>query len=266
MVLLQKSAISRTSASQSCSTTGSKHGAILTLYFLKYRRHVYTSKRTYHWGRGGEPEWAMHYWFNVLSWHTNHEDLSLSAVPWAWLAKLHATISPVKEAAMATHMLGLNFTMKSWAESLHGAYECHYAWLLPEANSTTVRNLTVPSVSSLPLSVMVRSCHGCIHMSCLRSRLLSCWHCTLALAHVQIWNVHVPSVSVRSICIWSHVSKHACSPASVGLAQAHPNYSTVCICRSLVYGVAWVFKNNDKMAIFVMYECLKKYVWLVNSS
>ena len=28
---------------------------------------------------------------------------------------------------------------------------------LPEANATTVRDLTVPSVSGLPLSVMVRS-------------------------------------------------------------------------------------------------------------
>ena len=36
-------------------------------------------------------------------------------------------------------------------------YECHYAWPLPEANATTVRDLTVPSVSSLPLSIMVRS-------------------------------------------------------------------------------------------------------------
>ena len=32
-----------------------------------------------------------------------------------------------------------------------------YALPLPEANTTTVRDLTVPSVSSLPLSIMVRS-------------------------------------------------------------------------------------------------------------
>ena len=36
-------------------------------------------------------------------------------------------------------------------------YEYHYAWPLPEANVTTMGDLTVPSVSSLPLSVMVRS-------------------------------------------------------------------------------------------------------------
>ena len=30
-----------------------------------------------------------------------------------------------------------------------GAYECHYAWPLPEASTTTVCDLTVPSVSSL---------------------------------------------------------------------------------------------------------------------
>ena len=40
---------------------------------------------------------------------------------------------------------------------ISGAYECHYAWPLPEANSTTVRDSMVPSVSSLPLSVKVCS-------------------------------------------------------------------------------------------------------------
>ena len=65
----------------------------------------------------------------------------------------------------------------SW---ISGAYECHYAWPLHEANSTTVRDLTVPSVSSLPLSVMVHSCHVCINLSRLHFRLLSHRHCALA--------------------------------------------------------------------------------------
>ena len=39
MELLKQSAISRTSGSQYCSTTEAKHGAILTSYFLKYKRH-----------------------------------------------------------------------------------------------------------------------------------------------------------------------------------------------------------------------------------
>ena len=38
-----------------------------------------------------------------------------------------------------------------------GTYECHYAWPLPEANTITVRDLMVLSVSSPPLSVMVAS-------------------------------------------------------------------------------------------------------------
>ena len=42
----------------------------------------------------------------------------------------------------------------SW---ISGAYECHYAWSLPEANSTTVHDLTASPVSSLPLSLMVCS-------------------------------------------------------------------------------------------------------------
>ena len=39
----------------------------------------------------------------------------------------------------------------------------HYAWPLPEANATTVRDLTVTSVSSLPLPLMVCSCNQEIH-------------------------------------------------------------------------------------------------------
>jgi len=57
----------------------------------------------------------------------------------------------------ATHTLGLlklHNKVMSW---ISGDYECHYPQPLPEANATTVRDLTVPSVSSLPLSVMVRS-------------------------------------------------------------------------------------------------------------
>ena len=48
----------------------------------------------------------------------------------------------------------LHNKVMSW---ISGAYECHYAWPLPEANTTTVHDLTILSVSRLPLSVMVRS-------------------------------------------------------------------------------------------------------------
>ena len=40
---------------------------------------------------------------------------------------------------------------------ISGTYECHYSWPLPEANVTIVCDLTIPSVSSLPLSVMVHT-------------------------------------------------------------------------------------------------------------
>jgi len=46
--------------------------------------------------------------------------------------------------------------MKLLAESL-ALTSVNYAWPLPEVNSTTVRDLTGLSVSSLPLSVVVRS-------------------------------------------------------------------------------------------------------------
>ena len=65
----------------------------------------------------------------------------------------------------------LHNNVMSW---ISGAYECHYAWSLPEVNATTVCDLTVLSVGSLPLSVMVCSCAFTEH--------------GFVLAHVQIWN------------------------------------------------------------------------------
>ena len=52
---------------------------------------------------------------------------------------------------------GLNFTMKPCAESL-ALMSVDYEWPLPEANATTVRDLTEPSVSSPPLSLSVKVC------------------------------------------------------------------------------------------------------------
>ena len=43
----------------------------------------------------------------------------------------------------------LHNNVMSW---ISGAYECRYAWPLPEVNATTVCDITVPSLSSLPLS------------------------------------------------------------------------------------------------------------------
>jgi len=57
-----------------------------------------------------------------------------------------------------TQTLGLDFTIKSRAESLELMSVIMHGPYIPEVNSTTVYDLMVPSVSSLPLSVMVRSC------------------------------------------------------------------------------------------------------------
>ena len=79
---------------------------------------------------GGRTWGSIHCWFNVLSWHTNlgichcllfHEYGKQNfAQPFSLRSR---------KLLYATHMLGLNFTMKSWAESLplmsvimHGSY------------------------------------------------------------------------------------------------------------------------------------------------
>ena len=78
-----------------------------------------------------------------------------------------------------------------------------YAWPLPAVNPTTVRDLTVPSVSSLPLSVTVRSCHVCINLSCLCSRLLSHQRCTLAGSLTSTVTKQPPSPVRRHVyCLW----------------------------------------------------------------
>ena len=47
--------------------------------------------------------------------------------------------------------------LKKVLSLISDAYGCHYAWPLLEAKATAVHDLTVPSVTSLHLSVMVRS-------------------------------------------------------------------------------------------------------------
>ena len=83
----------------------------------------------------------------------------------------------------------------------------------------------------------------------------------IVFPEVYIWNA---SVSIRSICTWPHISKHTCthvlqcSLASVGHAQAHPNYSTVCMYMQLT-GL-WGCMNvqeltcNDKLCDVEMFE------------
>ena len=64
-----------------------------------------------------------------------------------WQEQSFKTLFPLFGEGLGTRLI----TAMSWISS---AYECYYAWPLLEANSTTVHDLTVLSVSSLPLSVM----------------------------------------------------------------------------------------------------------------
>ena len=79
---------------------------------------------------------------------------------------------------MATHTLGLNFTLKLGAESL-ALISVDYARPLPEVNSTTVRNLyrLGPACPCLSWSTVAM----CV-LSRLYSGFLSCQHYSLALA------------------------------------------------------------------------------------
>ena len=107
---------------------------------------------------GGRAWASIRCWFNVLSWHTNlgichcllfHEYSKQNFVQ-------PQVQSPVKEASIRYTRAWTKLHNKVMS-LISGAYECHYAWLLPEVNSITVRDLTIHSVSSLPSSVTVCS-------------------------------------------------------------------------------------------------------------
>ena len=157
----------------------------LTVKFASWR---VTSKMSYHRGWA----WAsMHCWFDVLSWHTNH------GICHCLLFHGHSKqnfVQPFlrsrKALRLHTRWTKLHNEVRSW---ISGAYECHYAWTLPEANSTSVYDLTVQSVSSLPLSVMV------LHNE-VRSWISGAYECHYAwtLPEANSTSVHdlmVPSVS-----------------------------------------------------------------------
>ena len=103
-------------------------------------------------------------------------------------------LQPFLRSIMATHILGLNFTLNSWTESL-ALMSIDYSWPLPEATSTTVCKFVL-SISSLPLSVMVRGCHACVNLSSLRSEFLSRRHRVMAVV------LHCSSH--RLITYWVH--------------------------------------------------------------
>ena len=116
-----------------------------------------------------------------------------------------------------------------------------YAWTCLKRTQLA----TVLSVSSLPLSVMVRSCHACINLSGLHS---SGFTPTLrsgsspsptrqqaGILHAQnflrTFGLHeiFKSVHLKFYGIWQQTDIHThnfciCSHASVGLTQARPNY------------------------------------------
>ena len=116
-----------------------------------------------------------------------------------------------------------------------------YGWLrmdLPGANSTTVRDLSL-SVSRLPLSVMVHSCHVCVNWSRLRSSgFTPTLHSGSSPSPTRRRAGHIActrTFGLHEIFKCAHLKfmvyrhKHAhnfrkSSHTSVGLAQARPNH------------------------------------------
>ena len=70
-------------------------------------------------------------------------------------------------------------------------------WLCMALTLKRTCDLMLLSVSSLPLSVTVLSCHVCVNLSRLQSRLPSRWHCALAVALHQQWAGHGTHVTIQ---------------------------------------------------------------------
>ena len=70
-------------------------------------------------------------------------------------------------------------------------------WLCVALTLKRTRDLMLLSVSSLPLSVTVLSCHVCVNLSHLQSRLPSRWHWALAVALHQQWAGHGTHATIQ---------------------------------------------------------------------
>ena len=130
---------------------------------------VITSQMIYH--RGGEPDWAIHCWLNVMAhkpWITE-EFITVCCS----CRHEHGKQYFVQEFLRSMKLLRLHTRFKRHTEVMSWisrAYGCLLCMDLPETNSTTTASAWfVLSASSLPLSVMVRSCHSCVNLSRLRS-------------------------------------------------------------------------------------------------
>ena len=107
---------------------------------------------------------------------------------------------------------------------ISGAYESgHYARSLPEANSTTVRDLTVPPVSSQPLSLMVCSCNhqrGVDNERSIVSTFRSRWRHTLQIANIALFS-GLPTVQF-SIALGRHRNEANTNAVTLHLLVVFP--------------------------------------------
>ena len=106
---------------------------------------------------------------------------------------MFATISPVKEATMATHMLGLNFAMKPWAESL---VLMNVIMLGPYLKRTQLLYVIWwyhlwAACPCLSWSAVAFSRSISVELDSERSIVSTFMHERALLARVQIWNVHI---------------------------------------------------------------------------
>jgi len=129
------------------------------------------------------------------------------------VSKLRTATSLVKEATTATHMLGLNFTTKSWAESselmsviMHGPYLKRTQLLF-----VIWRHRLWVACRCLPWSAVTFSRAIIVELDSEGSIVPTFTRNIRALAHLQIWNVRAPlylfvqfKFSVYGLVYWTY--------------------------------------------------------------
>ena len=128
---------------------------------------------------------------------------------------MFAAISPVKEATMATHMLGLNFAMKPWAESLA---LMNVIMLGPYLKRTQLLYVIWwyhlwAACPCLSWSAVTFSRSISVELDSERSIVSTFLHERALLARVQIWNVRIYQFFKFKFSVYGHT--YVCKQYSV---------------------------------------------------
>ena len=154
-----------------------------------------------------------------------------------------------KGSYYATHTLGLN--VMSWISK---AYECHYAWPLPEANATTVRDLMV----------LYHPWAACPCLSWSAVALSSAWSSPNMnlFRHVCKFEIHLLNLNFQYMATHEHT--HASSNAvNWGRNFRNKNFALKYKYFILLCGILFIVFSRMFMSHHLELPCCNPTKWIV---